>query len=65
MSDFKITKDTYLSELLEKKPEAAYILMSYGMACVGCPASLMETVEEASMVHGLNLDRLMADLERL
>lgn len=36
MSDFKVTKDTYLSELLEKKPEAAYILMSYGMACVGC-----------------------------
>ncbi|WP_296254978.1 DUF1858 domain-containing protein [uncultured Ezakiella sp.] len=65
MSDFKVTKDTYLSELIEQKPEAAYILMSYGMACVGCPASLMETVEEASMVHGINLDRLMADLERL
>ncbi|MDY3947277.1 MAG: DUF1858 domain-containing protein [Ezakiella sp.] len=65
MADINITKDTYLSELLEAKPEAAYILMSYGMACIGCPASLMETIEEASMVHGINLDRLMNDLSRL
>ena len=64
MSDFKVTKDTYLSELLEYKPEAAYILMSYGMACVGCPASLMETVEEAALVHGLDIEELLAKLNK-
>jgi hybrid cluster-associated redox disulfide protein len=29
------------------------------MGCVGCPASQGETVEEASMVHGLNPDEVI------
>ena len=65
MEDIKINKDMYLGELMELKPEAAYLLMSSGMGCIGCPASQMETIEEACMVHGINLDKLMSDLERL
>ena len=65
MEDIKINKDMYLGELMELKPESAYLLMSYGMGCIGCPASQMETIEEACMVHGINLDKLMSDLERL
>ncbi|MDO5716838.1 MAG: DUF1858 domain-containing protein [Tissierellia bacterium] len=60
-----IDKDMYICELIQLKPEAAYLLMSYGMACIGCPASQMETIEEACMVHGINMDRLLEDLNRL
>lgn len=60
-----IQKDMYIGELLQQKPESAYLLMSYGMACIGCPSSLMETIEEACMVHGINLDKLLEDLNRL
>ncbi|MCI6609261.1 MAG: DUF1858 domain-containing protein [Ezakiella sp.] len=65
MADVQINKDMYLGELLEAKPESAYLLMSYGMGCIGCAASQMETIEEACMVHGINLDRLLSDLNRL
>ena len=34
MEDIKINKDMYLGELMELKPEAAYLLMSYGMGWI-------------------------------
>ncbi|MBC8590224.1 DUF1858 domain-containing protein [Wansuia hejianensis] len=58
----EITKDMLIGELIRKKPEAIEILMQFGMGCVGCPASQMESLEEAAMVHGLSLDKLMAAL---
>jgi len=32
------------------------------MGCVGCPSSQMESLEEAAMVHGLDLNKLMETL---
>lgn len=58
----EITKDMLIGELIRKKPEAVETLMRFGMGCVGCPSSQMESLEEAAMVHGLNLDSLMAEL---
>lgn len=60
----KITKDMFIGELIRKKPEVVEILMSFGMGCVGWPASQMETLEEAAMVHGLNLEELMNALNQ-
>lgn len=60
----EITKDMFIGELIRKKPEAVEILMSFGMGCVGCPSSQMESLEEAAMVHGLDLDKLMEALNK-
>ena len=43
----KFDKNTQIGELLEKAPEKADILLEVGMHCLGCPASQMETLEEA------------------
>ena len=48
----KFEKDTRIGEILEKSPEKADILLEIGMHCLGCPASQMETIEEACAVHG-------------
>ncbi len=58
----KITKDLLIADILRKKPEAAEILMANGMGCIGCPASQMESLEQAAMVHGLDLEKLMNEL---
>ena len=55
----EVTKDMLIGELIRKKPEAVEVLMSFGMGCVGCPSSQMESLEEAAMVHGLDLSKLM------
>ena len=50
----QVSKDTKIGELMMMFPEAAMILMEIGMHCLGCPASQMETLEEAAMVHGID-----------
>ena len=49
-------KDTRIGELLEVAPEKAEILLEMGMHCLGCPASQMETLEEACYVHGMDVN---------
>ena len=41
-------------------PQTAPIFLSIGMHCLGCPSSRGETVEEACMVHGVDVDKLLA-----
>lgn len=50
----QVSKDTKIGELMMMFPEAAPILMEIGMHCLGCPASQMETLEEAAIVHGID-----------
>ena len=55
----KVTKSMLIGELLTVDPNIAPILMRAGMHCLGCPSSQMESLEEAAMVHGMDIDALM------
>ena len=55
-------KDSKIGEILEKSPEKAEVLFSIGMHCLGCPASQMETIEEACMVHDVNVEEVLEKL---
>ena len=46
-------------QLLQIDANIAPILMRAGMHCLGCPSSQMESLEEAAMVHGLDVDVLV------
>ena len=59
-----IEKDLKIGELLEKYPEKANVLLEAGMHCIGCPASLGETLEEACLVHGIDVDDLIKELNK-
>jgi len=59
-----ITKDTLIGDLLKEKPESAEVLFQYGMGCIGCPSSQMETLAEAAQVHGIDLDELMKAINK-
>lgn len=52
----EITKEMTIGQILKIKPEVAPILMGMGMHCLGCPASQGESLEEAAMVHGMNIE---------
>lgn len=58
----KITKDTIIGDILDIAPDTAPIFLSIGMHCLGCPASRGETVEQACMVHGVDVDVLVEKL---
>lgn len=60
------TKDMTIGEMLRTAPEVAPILMEAGMHCLGCPSAQGESLEEAAMVHGIDVDALMQTInERL
>ena len=58
----EINKDTTRGEILEKAPEKAELLLESGMHCLGCPASQMETLEEACEVHGIDVEEVVKKL---
>jgi len=49
-----ITKHTSISEIIEKFPEAAEILMEYGLMCVGCPLAGKHSLEAIKNIYGFS-----------
>ena len=58
----KVTKNTLIGQLLQIDPNIAAILMRAGMHCIGCPSSQMESLEEAAMVNGMDVDVLVQQI---
>ncbi|MCI8572146.1 MAG: DUF1858 domain-containing protein [Lachnospiraceae bacterium] len=58
----QITKDMTIGEILRTNPDIAPVLMEAGMHCLGCPSAQAESLEEAAMVHGMDIDDLMAKI---
>jgi hybrid cluster-associated redox disulfide protein len=61
----QITKDTIIGDILDIAPDTAPVFLSIGMHCLGCPSSRGETVEEACMVHGVDVNELLEKLNGL
>ena len=59
-----ITKKSTIGEVLNMNIETARFFMEIGMHCLGCPSSRGETVEEACMVHGVDADAFLAQVNR-
>ncbi len=53
-----INGDMLISYIITTYPDAIYLLMNCGMGCVSCPASQMESLSEACMVHGLEAEEV-------
>ena len=60
----EINKDTKIGEIVEKYPEKVDVLLGAGMHCLGCPASQAETLEEACMVHGIDVEDLLKEINK-
>ena len=51
-----------IGQLLAIDSNIALILMRAGMHCIGCPSAQGESLEEAAMVHGLDADLLVQQI---
>ena len=49
-------------EVLSKDRGCAPVFMAHGMHCLSCPMSVGESIEMASMVHGVDADALVKAL---
>lgn len=60
-----ISRDMIIGDIIQAKPEAINVLMMSGMGCIACPTSLYESLEEACMVHGMDPDYMLDQLNSL
>ncbi|MCF0157044.1 MAG: DUF1858 domain-containing protein [Veillonella sp.] len=60
-----ITKDMTIGEILRTAPEVAPVLLNAGMHCLGCPSAQGESLAEAALVHGLDADEIMNQIQAL
>ena len=61
--DVVISKDMIIGDILKTNPDNARVLMEAGMHCLGCPSSQAETLEEACLVHGLDVEAILSNLK--
>jgi len=55
----KVTKDSLIGDVLDYNRETAVFFLQMGMHCLGCPSARGESLEQACLVHGLNVDELV------
>lgn len=61
----KITKDTLISDILKSFPKSLEVFEKYNMACFSCMGVQKETLEKGSLMHGLDVNELIKELEVL
>lgn len=60
-----ITADSVISDIIRVYPQTIPVFRSFGMGCLGCPSSAGEPVTKAAEIHGLNIDELLAALNKV
>ncbi|ONI44727.1 disulfide oxidoreductase [Candidatus Epulonipiscioides gigas] len=58
----QISKEMIISEILGVDKGVIPILMNSGMHCLGCPSAQGESLEQACVVHGLDADALVTEI---
>ena len=59
----ELTRQTMISEIVEKCPQAMPAFQALGMHCMGCALASGENLEQACMAHGVNPDEFLTYLE--
>lgn len=57
-----INRKTLIGDMVNKYPKTADIMLSWGLACIGCSINVFESVEEGARVHGQMSDK---EIEKL
>ena len=61
----KVTKDMTIGEIIRIDKAVIPVLLDAGMHCIGCPSAQGESLEEAAMVHGLDADTLVEEVNKV
>ena len=58
----EIKRDTIIGDILDVAPQTAPIFFGIGMHCLGCPSARGESIEQACMVHGVDVNSLVDEI---
>ena len=60
-----ITKDMKICDILNIDDKYEKVLEEYGLLCNGCPGAFSESLTEAADGHGVDVDALLADMNKV
>jgi hybrid cluster-associated redox disulfide protein len=58
----KVTPDMIIADVLKMDKGTIPIFLNAGMHCLGCPSASGESIADACMVHGIDADKLIKEL---
>lgn len=65
MAKQKIIKDSNILDTLNKYPHTIKVFQKHGFHCIGCALARYESIEEGAMVHGIDVDKLVKELNKI
>ncbi|MGC9332980.1 MAG: DUF1858 domain-containing protein [Anaerolineae bacterium] len=57
-----ITKQMPIGEVVQKYPQTIEVFLRHGLMCFGCAIARFENVEQGAQAHGIDAEKLLADL---
>lgn len=61
----KVTKKSIIGKVVQEHPETVEAFLKHGLHCIGCGISFYETVEQGSQMHGIDVDKLIEDINKI
>ncbi len=62
----KITKDTVIGDVLKEIPQAERVIERYfGQGCFTCPGIKMESIAFGAMMHGIDPEPIVEEINKL
>ncbi len=61
----KITKDMTFAQVMRMHPDVVKVFAKYHLGCIGCMGAQAESLEQGCSAHGLDVNEVRADLNKL
>ena len=66
MAKKKFSKDMVIRDILDKNPNAIKVIEKYfGQGCFPCPGMKMESISFGSLMHNIDPDLIIKELNKL
>ncbi len=59
-----ITGDMTIMEVMRSNPDSVAKLLNMGMGCCGCHFAMMETLAQGCAAHGLDVKKVLVELNK-
>lgn len=60
----KIKVSMTIAEVVSRWPKTIKVFMKHGMSCIGCPIAMNETIAQGAGAHGINLKKMLDELNK-
>lgn len=61
----QVTKDMTFAAVMRMHPDVVKVLAKYNLGCIGCMGAQNESLEQGCAAHGINVEDIVADLNKL